>query len=278
MQSFILSEESPAIAEQPINGDKRKDAGEYQVQREEDGVPAANVNNSKPNGERALAGNSPMDATNDNVATEKEAKNPAVESEKVDDKSIQGPSAVASGSKGVDAGENRTVKTDGISKPEQRKKLDGGVAKGGPVVNTASASAAANRKTGGGGEDRFDPESEAPLDLAAMSKFEYEQVARLNPAQLQRYEQYRRSDLKNIKVKRLLVALNPLLAKSSDQYVISVKGLAKLFVGDIVENAIQVKNSLGDQGALRPKHLREAYRRLRKAGAVPGSGDKNASI
>lgn len=120
-----------------------------------------------------------------------------------------------------------------------------------------------------------DDEEEAPLDLAAMSAFEYEQVAKLTPIQLRRYEQYRRSDLKNGKVKKVLVHLNPILTKASEQYVIAVKGLAKLFVGDVVESALGVKKQLGDKGALQPKHLREAYRRLRGNGAIPTVNDKS---
>lgn len=114
---------------------------------------------------------------------------------------------------------------------------------------------------------------EAPLDLAKMSKFEYAQVAKLNPAQVRRYEQYRRSDLKNLKVKKVLTSYNPSLAKTSEQYIIAVKGLAKLFVGDVVELALEIKQKRGDKGALQPVHIREAYRRLRRDGFVPSTND-----
>lgn len=110
---------------------------------------------------------------------------------------------------------------------------------------------------------------EEVLDLLAIRKFEYEQVAKFAPAQLKRYEQYRRSDLKKEKVKKVLAALNPALAKASDHYLIAVKGLAKVFVGDVVEAALEVRQTCGEKGPLTPKHLREAYRRLRRDGAMP---------
>lgn len=142
-----------------------------------------------------------------------------------------------------------------------------------PKENESSPTAAKDEK-GDSKEDGYDSTEEQPLDLAAMAAFEYEQVAQLTPAQLRRYEQYRRSDLKNAKVKKVLVALNPLLQKASEQYVIAVKGLAKLFVGDVVESANEVKRSRGEKGPLQPKHLREAYRQLRKSGVVPSTADK----
>lgn len=174
--------------------------------------------------------------------------------------------------KGADAGENKDVKeVEADASNVAEKKLDS------PVKGSAGDNAKDARPKG------LPPaidseEEEAPLDLAAMSAFEYEQVAKLNPVQLRRYEQYRRSDLKNAKVKKVLVNLNPALQKASEQYIIAVKGLSKLFVGDVVECAIEVKKQMGEKGALQPKHLREAYRRLRRTGVIPSTTDKSASF
>ena len=131
-------------------------------------------------------------------------------------------------------------------------------------------------------EQKLEPgesgEEEAPLDLASFARYEHGEVAKLTAIQQRRYEQYRRSDLKNPKVKKVLVSYNPTLQKASDLYIIAVKGLAKLFVGDVVETALDVKNQMGDKGALQPKHLREAYRRLRRSGVVPSTNDRSASF
>jgi transcription initiation factor TFIID subunit 11 len=139
---------------------------------------------------------------------------------------------------------------------------------------------ALDRSTGGDGragetgeDNEDDDEEEEDFDVNAMRRHEYEQVARFGPNQLRRYEQYRRSDLKKDKFKRVLTAINPVFGKiaSSDPFLIAVKGLTKLFVGDVVEAALDVRKQCGDTGPLQPKHLREAYRRLRREGSVPST-------
>lgn len=93
------------------------------------------------------------------------------------------------------------------------------------------------------------------------------QVATFTADEMRRYEAYRRSDLKKERVKKVLSGISPVFDKMapSDAYVIAVKGLAKLFVGDVVETAATVAaewgdRPAGDQGlaapALQPKHLR----------------------
>lgn len=122
------------------------------------------------------------------------------------------------------------------------------------------------------------PEDEKPLDLAAIRQFEFDQVGRFGPNQLKRYENFRRSDLKKEKVRKVCMALNPSLGKVQDPFIIAVKGLAKVFVGDVIESALEVRTQLGDTGALQPKHLREAYRRLRRDGALPGSDPRPGAL
>ncbi|KAA8495384.1 Transcription initiation factor TFIID subunit 11 [Porphyridium purpureum] len=93
---------------------------------------------------------------------------------------------------------------------------------------------------------------------------EFELVEKLSDEQMQRYEAMRRSDLKKEKIKKLLIAINPAFGTMApkDPYVLAIKGLGKVFVGDVVETALKVRDARGEQGPLQPKHLREAYRRL----------------
>ncbi|CDF32884.1 unnamed protein product [Chondrus crispus] len=181
-----------------------------------------------------------------------------------------------SGSKGVkDAVATGERKSEG---GKESKAKSAGAAEEKKDSQTRGSTHAKDAKS----EQKMEPgesgEEEAPLDLASFARYEHGEVAKLTAVQQRRYEQYRRSDLKNPKVKKVLVSYNPTLQKASDLYIIAVKGLAKLFVGDVVETALDVKNQMGDKGALQPKHLREAYRRLRRSGVVPSTNDRSASF
>lgn len=88
---------------------------------------------------------------------------------------------------------------------------------------------------------------------------------------MKRYEHYRRSDLKKEKVKKLLTSVNliPLATPPADPFIICVKGLAKVFVGEIVENSLDIQKTWGESGPLHPKHIREAHRRMVRDGNIP---------
>jgi len=107
------------------------------------------------------------------------------------------------------------------------------------------------------------PSPPSPADRSA-------QVATFTADEMRRYEAYRRSDLKKERVKKVLTGISPVFDKMapSDAYIIAVKGLAKLFVGDVVETAATVAAEWGDRKEgdtglnappLQTKHLRVRF-------------------
>ena len=45
-------------------------------------------------------------------------------------------------------------------------------------------------------------------------------------------------------------------------------GIAKVLVGQIVEESLEVQDSLKESGPIHPKHIRDAVRRLRNQGKL----------
>jgi len=84
--------------------------------------------------------------------------------------------------------------------------------------------------------------------------------------QINRYEMYRRSCFQKNQIKRLMTMTTPCTVH---QHVsIAVAGIAKVFVGELVEEALKVADAQNHKGGLLPSHIRESVRRL---GHVSGS-------
>lgn len=83
-------------------------------------------------------------------------------------------------------------------------------------------------------------------------------MANFSEEQLNRYEVFRRSAFQKSTVKKIIQTVSGKTVSAS--VVIAMSGIAKVYVGEIVEKALDVKASWGDTGPLQPRHMREAYR------------------
>ncbi|SPC64096.1 uncharacterized protein UHOD_08296 [Ustilago sp. UG-2017b] len=86
--------------------------------------------------------------------------------------------------------------------------------------------------------------------------------------QLDRHMASRRGALNKASVRKLV---NHVLSQSVSQHVaMVVSGVAKIFVGEIIEQAREIQSSRAEQGPLRPNHLREAHRQYYLKRERPG--------
>lgn len=78
---------------------------------------------------------------------------------------------------------------------------------------------------------------------------------------------YRRAAFPKAAVKRLMQTITG--CSVSQNVVISVSGIAKVYAGEIIEEALDVMEKSGEPGPLQPKHLREAIRHMRSRNQIP---------
>ncbi|KAJ1816749.1 transcription initiation factor TFIID subunit 11 [Coemansia sp. RSA 2611] len=104
---------------------------------------------------------------------------------------------------------------------------------------------------------------EDTMNLIKQSKEEIKELwDQMSDDQRQRFDVYRRTALNKASIKKLVGHI--LNQQVTPTLTFVVAGFSKVFVGEIVERAVQIQAERGDTGSLTPDHLREAYRLYKK--------------
>ncbi|CAH2078452.1 unnamed protein product [Thlaspi arvense] len=98
-------------------------------------------------------------------------------------------------------------------------------------------------------------------DPAKMAKMQII-LSQFTEDQMSRYESFRRSALQKGSMRKLLIGVTG-SQKISLPIIIVTCGIAKMFVGELVETARVVMGERKESGPIRPCHIRESYRRLK---------------
>jgi len=94
-------------------------------------------------------------------------------------------------------------------------------------------------------------------------------VSNFTEDQLDRYAMYRRASFPKATIRRLMQTITG-NSSMGQNVIIAMAGIAKVFVGEVVEIALHEMERLGESGQpIKPKHLREAVRKLRVKGKMP---------
>ncbi|KAG0418171.1 Transcription initiation factor TFIID subunit 11 [Dictyocoela roeselum] len=87
-------------------------------------------------------------------------------------------------------------------------------------------------------------------------------IDQMDEKELHRYESFRRSGFSKNSIRKIVSTI--LNQACNPNFIIAIAGVAKVFVGEIIDEALKVQSGEGMVGPLMPRHIHEAYRRLYK--------------
>ncbi|XP_028400953.1 transcription initiation factor TFIID subunit 11-like [Dendronephthya gigantea] len=142
-------------------------------------------------------------------------------------------------------------------------------ASSGPTTATTAGPSTAESSTGDKATSDKTLKEEEEVERQKMQVL----VSSFTEDQLNRYEMYRRSAFPKASVKKLMQSVTGGTSVPPN-VVIAMAGIAKVYVGEICEEACDVAEQCNDPVPIQPKHIREAYRRLKQKGMVPNTKHK----
>ena len=101
-------------------------------------------------------------------------------------------------------------------------------------------------------------------------------VSAFSNSQQDQYEVFRRSSFPKSGVRRIMQGVCGTTV--SQNAVIAMAGITKVYVGEVVEAALQAREDMGEEGPLQPKHIREAVRRMKSRRKIPNARYKKSCL
>mmetsp|Transcript_38509 Transcript_38509/g.62084 ORF Transcript_38509/g.62084 Transcript_38509/m.62084 type:complete len:263 (-) Transcript_38509:77-865(-) len=191
----------------------------------------------------------------------------------------------AAGEEGTPA--KKKKKSGGAKKPGAGDKKTDGEGSKTPAANEDKDKAGGQEGDGDGEKDPKDEaeeeeEDDENDDLATDDKYKEMQEQRniLFQSQLKsdadwhRYTAMRRANLNDKETKALIASIADVPESQLKAPIIfTIKGMAKVLVGQLVDNARLVRREWGEDDTdgepLQPRHIHESYRRMMRQGAIP---------
>jgi transcription initiation factor TFIID subunit 11 len=126
------------------------------------------------------------------------------------------------------------------------------------------------------GEQEEKAQSQMIDDEEAMQKFQIEQqkyysllLDSFTPQQREQHDKYRIAKLDLQEVRKIMLAVTGVTTNPSKKVLTVMAGVAKVFVGQIIEEARKLCKPHEMDSPLEPRHIRAALRKLRASGQDP---------